>query len=252
MSTSRLYQDEKWLSARIREGRNPSEIAEMCGVSKRTIEKWIDKLNIRPYRDEDWLEDQIDQYVSARAVAEWCCVSEQTVKRWMNRFNIEHPGLAPSSVMTAHLENRFHDVDNISEKTQISVLRQRYVPRVDNARIAKAVGCTPNYVRQVRGEPGGDLVELLDYGEFSGSESVPDRMEKEVKERDGRSCVRCGSTKNNELEIHHILPGDSTKRNLATLCRDCHLDAHKGDFYAPGFSYDTRGEFWDEWVEESR
>lgn len=249
MGSERRYRDEKWLSMRVREGRPPAEIAELCDASEKTIERWIGEFEIRPYQDEEWLADQISRYVPASTIAEWCCVTEQTVKRWMKRYEIEHPGLAPASVLKEYLASRFEDPDEVPAKTKINLLTQRYVPRLVNARLAEAVGCTPGYARQVRGEPTTEFGEYLDYAEFSGSESVPEDLKTSILERDGRACVRCGATEDDKLEVHHILPGESTEVNLATLCRTCHKDAHKGDFYTSGFAYESRTDFWENWTE---
>ena len=48
-------------------------------------------------------------------------------------------------------------------------------------------------------------------------------------ERDGRRCRRC--SKAGRLEIHHIIPlsqnGTNDLENLETLCRGCHIEAHR-------------------------
>lgn len=55
-----------------------------------------------------------------------------------------------------------------------------------------------------------------------------------VKRRDGYRCARCGSPY--ELEAHHILPlsrgGADEVANGVTLCRDCHLEMHRGQSQA--------------------
>lgn len=240
------YRDESWMLERIREGRSPAEIASLCEVTKPTIERWIDRHELSPYRDEEWLRRQIDQYVSEQAIAEWCGVTEQTVKRWMRKFDIDHPGLAPASVMRSFLEERFNHSD-VSIDAQISLLWQRHQIRVQYSEIARAVGTTPERVRKVLGAGTEDRVEqLLDSMEFLGSESVPPDVAREVKERDSGKCVRCGSAEN--IEVHHIIPGGSFPENLATLCRECHIAAHEYDFYTATLAYNSRSEFWDSWV----
>ncbi|MFB6186802.1 MAG: HNH endonuclease, partial [Halobacteriaceae archaeon] len=59
-------------------------------------------------------------------------------------------------------------------------------------------------------------------------------------------CVRCGTS--DRIELHHIIPGESKPENLAVLCRDCHEVAHQGDFYTADLAYETRDEFWENWV----
>lgn len=221
----------------------------MCDVTQPTIERWLERNKVRPYRDEEWLRSQIEQYVSERAIAEWCGVTEETVKRWMRKFDIDHPGLAPASVMESFLEERFEDLDEVPKKTQISFLWQRHQVRVQYSEIARAVGTTPSYVRQTVGASSGGLIEdVIDSMGFLGSESIPDDLADDVRKRDDGSCVRCGSS--SETEIHHIIPGKSTKSNLATLCRECHREAHEGDYYSSGLAYDSREGFWDSWIQE--
>jgi hypothetical protein len=218
-------------------------------VTAETIEQWIEKHDITPYRDEEWLQRQISDHVSERAIADWCGVTEQTVKRWMRKFDIEHPGLTPASVMSSFLEERFEDTNEVSEDVQISVLWQRYQIRVQYSEIANAVGTTPSYVRKVVGAESGDLVsKITDSMEFLGSEPVPNDIANQVKSRDGGQCVRCGSTE--RVEMHHIIPGESTVENLAILCRQCHQEAHGDNFYSSDLAYDTRDEFWDTWVDK--
>ena len=49
-------------------------------------------------------------------------------------------------------------------------------------------------------------------------------LRRSVLARDGGCCVFCGSV--DALTLHHIRPrslgGSHTRRNLVTLCRDCH------------------------------
>lgn len=248
MSGERPYRDEDWLEARVREGRWPDEIAAICDVTPQTIERWIQRHPVRPYQDRAWLERQAEAYVSERAIAEWCCVTVDTIRRWMRRLDVDHPGLVPAPVMRSYLERRFVEPAEFENKRMIELLNRRYLTRVTSARIAQAVDCTPSYVRSVTGRGGGILMNAMDYAAFSGSESVPDDVDSEVRSRDDSACRRCG-TENDSLELHHVIPGRSEPDNLATLCRECHEAAHGGDFYAPGFAYETSEEFWDRWLD---
>ena len=56
------------------------------------------------------------------------------------------------------------------------------------------------------------------------------RIRLRILERDGWRCTRCGRA--GRLEVHHRRPlhegGHPTDpANLATVCRDCHLRAHR-------------------------
>ena len=50
-----------------------------------------------------------------------------------------------------------------------------------------------------------------------------------VLRRDGRRCFECG--KAGRLEVHHVVHlsdgGTNDEENLVTLCRDCHIRAHR-------------------------
>ena len=53
-------------------------------------------------------------------------------------------------------------------------------------------------------------------------------LRKEILERDGWRCQKCGSSKN--LDVHHVTRrsalGDDAEANLITLCRECHQILH--------------------------
>ena len=55
------------------------------------------------------------------------------------------------------------------------------------------------------------------------------RLRREVLERDGYRCQRCG--KAGRLEIDHIQPvqagGSDDPENLRALCRGCHIARHR-------------------------
>jgi 5-methylcytosine-specific restriction endonuclease McrA len=56
------------------------------------------------------------------------------------------------------------------------------------------------------------------------------RLRKEVLERDGWRCQKCGRSTN--LDVHHMRRrsalGDDTEANLITLCRERHRVLHFG------------------------
>lgn len=60
---------------------------------------------------------------------------------------------------------------------------------------------------------------------------VSNELRQEIFERDGYTCVICGSTEKESLEIDHIKPiskgGKTEPGNLQTLCHDC--NARKGN-----------------------
>lgn len=56
---------------------------------------------------------------------------------------------------------------------------------------------------------------------------VSNELRQEIFERDGFTCVICGSTEKESLEIDHIMPiskgGKTEPDNLQTLCHDCNI-----------------------------
>jgi 5-methylcytosine-specific restriction endonuclease McrA len=63
------------------------------------------------------------------------------------------------------------------------------------------------------------------------SQSYPDNwadLSRQIKQRDGNMCRKCGSSVN--LEVHHIIPlsrnGSNNRSNLMTLCSKCHARQH--------------------------
>src|ERR1700691_6217497 len=60
------------------------------------------------------------------------------------------------------------------------------------------------------------------------SSKVYARLRREILERDGWRCQKCGCSKN--LDVHHIKRrsalGDHAETNLITLCRKCHQIVH--------------------------
>lgn len=56
---------------------------------------------------------------------------------------------------------------------------------------------------------------------------VSNELRQEIFEKDGYTCVNCGSTEKESLEIDHIMPiskgGKTEPGNLQTLCRNCNI-----------------------------
>lgn len=78
------------------------------------------------------------------------------------------------------------------------------------------------------------------YDVFLGAVTMRDYPEDEdwqalrevVLERDDYTCQGCGSNVQGNAPIHHIVPlgcgGTNTRRNLITLCEECHGRIHGG------------------------
>ena len=56
-----------------------------------------------------------------------------------------------------------------------------------------------------------------------------ERLRRAAFDRDGWRCQDCGKAA--AMEAHHVKPledgGANTVENLLTLCRDCHIRAHR-------------------------
>lgn len=239
MDSSKSYQDKDWLEEEVRSGKFPKEIANECDVSTQTIEQWIKKHSIAPYRDKEWLQKQISNYRPVRTIAGWCCVTEQTVEKWIRQLDIEHPGPVPVEVLKSHLrerEEKMGDDFSVPKYWKIQRLHQRFNPSPH--KIVEAVDCTPEYVRLIlSGQKHRGLSEPISAG-----------LRDKIRSRDNHCCVRCGRHGNVDLQIHHVVRGESTEDNLATLCFECHKDAHGGN-YSGSMAYDSAEEFWEEWIQ---
>jgi transposase len=113
------YRDEEWLRNQYNQTESTVEIAEICGVSRRTITYWMEKFDIKRswgdlnarYRDEAWLREAYDDPGTLKMVAEECDVSRKTIGNWMDRFGIERDADAVSG-----------DYDGRAEKTLTDLL----------------------------------------------------------------------------------------------------------------------------------
>lgn len=240
MGDTRRYSDRDWLEKEIRAGKFPEQIAKSCGVTTQTIEQWVKKHSITPYQDKEWLETQLSNYIPPRTIAEWCCVTEQTIERWMKRFDLGHPGRAPPEVLQSHIEKRlepFGDEFTIPKKWQIEELHKRY--RVSAKVIAEVLDSNRRYVYQT----------LSGYTPQSKSDPISATLRTQILSRDEHQCVRCGASEAGNLQLHHLIPGESSEENLATLCFECHLAAHGGNF-SGSTAYDSREQFWEDWIKK--
>lgn len=85
----------------------------------------------------------------------------------------------------------------------------------------------------------GTYFEICDYDKILGKSSrntyKNQKWKDNVRARDGWKCVKCGSTKH--LQVHHINAYSLYPEqrydvsNGITLCYDCHLKEHKGDWH---------------------
>jgi hypothetical protein len=123
---SRKYRDEAWLRERYHEKEmTGKEIAELCGCSRRTIARWLDRHDIAtrsrgtqtdPRLDDDaWLREQYQSVGTAKPIAEIAreldCSAPRVLKR-LNEIGIDtspgDPRLRDATWLRAkyHGENR--------------------------------------------------------------------------------------------------------------------------------------------------
>lgn len=89
-------------------------------------------------------------------------------------------------------------------------------------RVCAQPGC-PNLTR-------GTSYCLEQHGHRNRKRGNDPRLIAQIRERDGNTCARCGST--DRLAVHHLTRradgGTDTPTNLLTLCHDCHQAEHHG------------------------
>lgn len=147
------------------------------------------------------------------------------------------------------LEERFEEPADVTKRRRIGIIYRTFGTRAHSTAIAAATGASESYIDQFRaidtivelpdGSAGlkfdheaheaGEPAIALQYDPEQRRDTVSQSMRERMLERDDEQCRRCGS--GTDLEIHHIRPvshgGEDTPDNLATLCADCHEDAHE-------------------------
>lgn len=111
--------------------------------------------------------------------------------------------------------------------------------------VSEAVGCSTAVCRRYRWH--GQDYGVVDTWHSTARKSISPSLRREVLSRDDWQCVRC-LEEHDELVPHHIIPvshgGVNHKTNLASLCPECHLESHGGDFSTRRVVYDGKTEFW--------
>lgn len=76
------------------------------------------------------------------------------------------------------------------------------------------------------------MAERLSHQEFEQRLQIPERVRREVLDRDNEQCQLCGTSGANRLQLHHVIyrshGGRHDEENLVTLCWRCHADVHEG------------------------
>ena len=125
---------------------------------------------------------------------------------------------------------------------------------VINSRIlSEAVGCSLSHAEQFKWDEKAGEAKKRDWAQREAQNRASHGKTRTIKRRDDCQCVKCG--KSNNLNVHHIVPvgsgGDDCNDNLATLCRDCHSEAHGGTISSSYVIYNNTDEFW-QWVNGDR
>jgi len=92
------YKDPEWLAEKYQE-HTQEEIAEMCGVSRTTITRWMQKHSLETrdgwqqadgqYKDPEWLRQKyVDERCSLKDIGDEFGVSKETIKYWIKKHNI--------------------------------------------------------------------------------------------------------------------------------------------------------------------
>lgn len=132
-----------------------------------------------------------------------------------------------------------------TKKANIGRIWSAFGTDVSKRRVVEAVDCHHQYPARLQFDPESGGAEYKDRVKARRENRVRSDQREEIIERDGGECVRCGQENHEALRVHHIIPvseggaGDSS--NLATLCEDCHRDAHNNSSEGSVVYDDTEG-----------
>jgi transposase len=96
------YRNKEWLHEQyVERGASLTAIADLCGVTTKTISNWVDRFGFdkrdeggygddAKHRNETWLrEEYVEKERSLYDLAEDTTVSADTIRRWLGRYDIE-------------------------------------------------------------------------------------------------------------------------------------------------------------------
>lgn len=101
MTSNRKYRDEDWLREQyVGKQQSSLEIAEICECHPSTIQKWLNKHNIKTrsgcpladkrLTDADWLrKEYVEKEHTTTKIADECDCSKDTVWNWLEKHDIE-------------------------------------------------------------------------------------------------------------------------------------------------------------------
>jgi len=254
------WRNKEKLQQLAKDCKSKIEIAEKLDTSRKTIGRWMNRLNVEmvdpPWRDESTLFEAYNRLGNQEAVANEMGASITTIITWMDKHGIEskkdHPG------RDLYDENKMRQY--YEEEQSISGVAERLKGNPGNGSVIKWLdkhGIETNQDHATRGKQ--ILVECDNCGseervyestvqnkswycsrgcmaEDQALEITPERpyrggwksIRKKVYQRDENECQVCGEDK--QLHAHHIVPVrkfDTHKEahkfeNLVTVCNSCH------------------------------
>jgi len=141
--------------------------------------------------------------------------------------------------------------DDLTKMENIGKIWRSFGEDVSNHRVADAVDCHSQYPGRLVLDSDTKEVDYKDHVKKRKENQVSTEQRQSILARDDHACVRCGVS-DDTLTIHHIDPvdneGSATPRNLATLCENCHSQAHDARG-AGAVVHNTNDAFW-AWVQD--
>lgn len=124
--------------------------------------------------------------------------------------------------------------NKVNKETK-DIIDLRYFKNLSPERIIKENDISAQHLQKFHKLFVNAVIEKLGFGETDEqaelSRYVPTETKREVLDRDGKACVKCGETKN--LHFHHIMHyadgGTHEPYNLMVLCASCHAEEHEGE-----------------------
>lgn len=243
----RKYKDREWLETQYQE-KTQEEIAELCGVTRSTIVRWMQKLDIETrdgwqqadgkYKQKSWLtEKYVNENQSVRELADECDVSKATITHWMDKFDIDKRNKSEAAEIRAERYPNTWGTENIRDynwwESASQEEREEFREWLSEQRQGgdnPMSGITgPDNPRWKENKP--------DYRIYQSDAWRETR--RKALEKANHKCEDCGETE--QLIGHHVIPlSDGGKpfdvENVCILCRSCH-QRWEGLYLRP----DTRG-----------
>jgi len=92
MVSTQKYRDQEWLENEyVAKGRSLADIADECGVTDDTVNRWTKRYDLspdRPWRDESWLKEQLRSGKTHEEIADEANTSASVIVNWKSRHGI--------------------------------------------------------------------------------------------------------------------------------------------------------------------